>query len=45
MSCDPTTQEYVSRRRAEGRTNREIRRCLKRYVIRSLFRELQPRMN
>lgn len=44
MSYDPTTQEYISRRRTEGRTNREIRRCLKRYVIRSLFRELQTRM-
>ena len=44
MSFDAATREYVARRRAEGRTGREIRRCLKRYVIRSLFRELQMRM-
>lgn len=28
MSCDPVTRDYVARRRAEGRSNREIRRCL-----------------
>lgn len=28
MSYDPTTRDYVARRRAEGRSNREIRRCL-----------------
>lgn len=44
MSCDPTTRDYVARRRAEGRSNREIRRCLKRYVCRSIFRELQTCM-
>jgi transposase len=41
MSYDPTTRAYVARRRAEGRSNREIRRCLKRYVCRSVFRQLQ----
>lgn len=44
MSYDPATRDYVARRRAEGRSNREIRRCLKRYVCRSVFRELQTRM-
>lgn len=44
MSFDAATREYVARRRAEGRTGREIRRCLKRYAVRSLFRELQMRM-
>ncbi|MBA4867355.1 IS110 family transposase [Streptomyces sp. PSKA54] len=44
MSYDPTTREYVARRRAEGRTTREIRRCLKRYVCRAIFRELQTIM-
>lgn len=29
MSYDPATREYVARRRGEGRSNREIRRCLK----------------
>ena len=29
MSYDPTTRAYATRRRTEGRSNREIRRCLK----------------
>lgn len=41
MSNDPTTRAYVERRTAEGRTRREIRRCLKRYIARQLFRQLQ----
>lgn len=44
MSFDPGTRAYVERRRTEGLTPREIRRCLKRYVARALFRELQTRM-
>lgn len=44
MSYDAVTCEYVERRRAEGLSKREIRRCLKRYVCRSLFRELRTRM-
>lgn len=44
MSYDPDTRDYVARRRGEGRSNREIRRCLKRYVCRSIFRELQTCM-
>jgi len=44
MSYDPATRDYVARRRGEGRSNREIRRCLKRYVCRSVFRELQTCM-
>jgi transposase len=38
---DEETQAYVERRRAEGRTDREIKRCLKRYVARRLFRQLE----
>ncbi len=34
------THDYIARRRAEGRTDREIRRSLKRYVARELFRAL-----
>ncbi len=41
MRVDPETRDYVERRRAEGKTNREIRRCLKRYVTRQLFRQLE----
>jgi transposase len=44
MSYDPATRAYVARRRTEGRTNREIRRCLKRYVCRAIFRQLQTNM-
>ena len=40
MTHDPDTRAYVERRQAEGRTNREIRRCLKRYLARQLFRTL-----
>jgi transposase len=36
----PRTRDYIARRRAEGRSNREIRRVLKRYVARELFRAL-----
>jgi transposase len=38
-SC-PRTRAYVTRRTAEGKTPREIRRCLKRYIARELYRQL-----
>jgi transposase len=41
--CDEATAAYVTRRRAEGKSDREIKRCLKRYVARSLFRLLESR--
>lgn len=34
------TRDYVVRRTAEGKTAREIRRCLKRYLARQLFKFL-----
>jgi transposase len=34
-SC-PTTRAYVARRTAEGKSSREIRRCIKRYITRQL---------
>jgi transposase len=40
MIHDPATREYVQRRRAEGRTTKEIRRCLKRYLARQIYRHL-----
>lgn len=40
MTHDPETRTYVARRRAKGRTTREIRRILKRYLARKLFRDL-----
>jgi transposase len=38
---DADTKAYVKRRTAEGKTPREIKRCLKRYVGRSLYRLLE----
>src|SRR5215470_1476205 len=43
MRSHPATLDYVARRRAEGKTDREIRRCLKRYLARHLYRELNNR--
>ncbi|WP_237767508.1 hypothetical protein [Serinicoccus sp. CUA-874] len=40
MRSDPTTRDYVARRTAEGKTTREIRRCLKRYTTRQIYRTL-----
>lgn len=39
-SCE-RTRSYVERRRAEGKSDREIRRCLKRYIAREMFRLLE----
>jgi transposase len=41
IRTDEATRAYVERRRAEGKTEREIKRCLKRYVARQLFRQLE----
>lgn len=38
---DEETKAYIKRRTAEGKTPREIKRCLKRYVARDLFRLLE----
>jgi transposase len=35
----------VARRTAEGKTTREIRRCLKRYIARELYRQLTRAWN
>ncbi len=36
----PATRAYVARRRAEGRTTKEIMRSLARYLTRKLYRTL-----
>lgn len=41
LRWDPTTRAYLDRRRAEGKTDREIKRCLKRYIARELYRRLE----
>ena len=40
----PRTRAYAARRRAEGKTPREIRRALKRYIARELYRQLTTAM-
>lgn len=42
-SC-PRTRAYIARRTAQGKSTREIRRCLKRYIARELYRQLTRSM-
>jgi hypothetical protein len=44
MRSDAATRAYVARRRAEGKSDPEIRRCVKRYITRQLFRALTRAM-
>jgi transposase len=44
MRADSTTRAYVARRRVEGKSDREIRRCIKRYIARQLYRTLTTAM-
>ena len=41
LQRDPRTRAYADRRRAQGKTDREIKRCLKRYIARELYRRLE----
>ena len=43
IQYQPATRDYVARRTAEGKTSREIKRCLARYVARDLYRLLESR--
>ena len=38
---DQATKDYTERRTSEGKTPREIKRCLKRYIARDLYRLLE----
>jgi transposase len=38
---DPDTRAYAARRRGEGKSARDVRRCLKRAVARQLFKLLE----
>jgi transposase len=40
MSHDPRTRAYVDRRTKEGKTPKEIMRCLKRYVAREVYKAM-----
>jgi transposase len=41
MSCDRRTKDYVARRTTEGKSKKDIIRCLKRYIAREVYRDLQ----
>lgn len=45
MRFDETTVKYVERRTTEGLSYREIKRVLKRYLARTIFRQLQQLMS
>jgi transposase len=40
LRYEPRTQQYMARRTAQGLSKKEIIRCLKRYVIRDIYRAL-----
>jgi transposase len=43
LAHDPRTKAYAARRTAEGKTKKEIIRCLKRYIAREIYKALcQP---
>ena len=37
MICDDETKAYLARRTAEGKTKRDVTRCLKRHIVREVF--------
>jgi transposase len=39
--CDPQTQNYIVRKKAEGKTNRDAIRCLKRHLARRVWNLLR----
>lgn len=41
MRTDERTRDYLARRQAEGKSKREVVRCLKRYVAREIYHVLQ----
>ena len=41
LQHDERTRAYADRRRTQGKTDREIKRCLKRYIARELYRRLE----
>lgn len=42
LRYDPRTSAYLQRRTAEGKTKREVIRCLKRYIAREIFNLIRP---
>jgi transposase len=41
LRYDPDTRAYADRRRTQGKTDREVKRCLTRYIARQLYRQLE----
>lgn len=41
LHYDPTTRAYAARRKTEGKTGPETRRCLQRYIARDIYRLLE----
>ena len=39
--CDAQTQDYIARKKAEGKTNRDAIRCLKRHIARRVWNLLR----
>src|SRR5215203_5842049 len=42
LRCHPETQDYVARKRSEGKSTKEAIRCLKRHLARRIWHLLQP---
>jgi transposase len=42
LRCHPETQDYIARKRAEGKSTQEAIRCLKRHLARHVWHLLQP---
>lgn len=42
LAWDPRTRAYAAKRRSEGKTTKEIIRCLKRHIVREIYRLLVP---
>ncbi len=40
--CHPETRDYITRKKTEGKTNRDAIRCLKRHLTRRIWQLLQP---
>jgi transposase len=45
LRIDSNTRAYTDRRLTEGKTNKDIRRCLKRAIARQLYRHLETHVN
>jgi transposase len=41
LRIDPDTRAYIARRTAEGKSRRDVKRCLRRVIARQLFRLLE----